>query len=191
MTEFLADYPEIKVSLLLSNQNLHFVEDHVDIAVRFGSLQDSGMVATRVGSMRTVICASPKLLAGRVPKSPEDLANLECINFDFLAPASSWPFRSAKGKGVVDVRIQPRLTVTSAEAAVWAACEGIGATRVLHYQCADAVRDGALQILLEDFELPPQPIHMLHADREMLPKKTRVFFDFAAGRLRERMRPYE
>ena len=191
VTEFLAAYPEINVSLLLSNRNLHFVEDHVDIAVRFGPLPDSTMIATRVGSMRTVVCASPKLLAGHsVPKAPADLPRLPCVSFEFLAPASSWPFRPRGGKAIVDVPIQPRLSVTSAEAAVWAACEGAGATRVLHYQCADAVRDGSLQIILEDFELPPQPIHLLHAGRGTLPTKTRTFFDFAAKRLRERMKDF-
>ena len=110
------------------------------MAVRIGSLPDSAMIATRVGSMRRVVCASPKLLAGHgIPKAPEDVAGLPCVNFEFLSPASSWPFRSNDAKGTTDVPIRPRLSVTTAEAAIWAASEGVGATRVLHYQCADAV----------------------------------------------------
>jgi DNA-binding transcriptional LysR family regulator len=58
-------------------------------------------------------------------------------------------------------------------------------TRVLHYQCADAVRDGSLRIVLEDFEVPPLPVHLLHAARGALPAKMRVFLDFAAERLRQ------
>ena len=188
VTEFLAAYAEINVRLLLADRNLRLIDDHVDMAVRIGSLPDSTMIATRVGLMRTVVCASPKLLRGRgVPKSPEDAAGLPCVNFEFLSPASSWPFRFKDAKGTTDVPIRPRLSVTTAEAAVWAASEGVGATRVPHYQCADAVRDGSLRIILADFEVEPLPVHLLHAGRGELPTKTRFFLNFAAQRLRARL----
>jgi DNA-binding transcriptional LysR family regulator len=135
--------------------------------------------------MRTVVCASPKLLAGQgVPKSPEDLAVLPSVNFEFLSPASRWSFRLKDGKGATDVPIRPRLSVTTAEAAVWAASQGAGVTRVLHYQCADALRDGSLRIILAEFEVEPLPVHLLHVGRGALPTKTRFFIDFAAQRLR-------
>jgi DNA-binding transcriptional LysR family regulator len=186
VTEFLAAYPEINVRLLLSDRNLHLIEDHVDMAVRIGPLPDSTMIATRVGSMRTVVCAGIKLLTGQgIPKSPEDLSRLPCVNFEFLSPSSTWSFRLKDGKGATDVPIRPRLSVTTAEAAVWAASEGVGATRVLHYQCADALRHGPLRIILADFELEPLPVHLIHAGRGALPSKMRVFLDFATGRLRE------
>lgn len=176
VTEFLAAYPQINVRMLLTDRNLHLIEDHVDMAVRIGPLPDSTMIATRVGLMRTVVCASPKLLAEQgVPKSPEDLAGLPCVNFEFLSPASAWPY----------MPIRPRLSVTTAEAAVWAAAQGLGVTRVLHYQCADAINDGSLRIILANFEVEPLPVHLLHAARGALPAKLRVFLDFAAGRLRE------
>lgn len=188
VAEFLRAYPEIDVRLLLSDRNLHLVEDHVDMAVRIGRLPDSTMVATRVGSMRTVVCASPALLAGHgVPETPEDLSRLPCVNFEFLSPASPWAFRSKDGRRAADVPIRPRLSVTMAEAAVWAASEGLGATRVLHYQCADAVRGGALRIILEAFELEPLPVHLLYAGRGTLPSKAQAFLGFAAVRLRKRL----
>ena len=65
VTEFLAAYPEINVRLLLADRRLNLIEDHVDMAVRIGSLPNSTLIATRVGSMRTVVCASPKLLGGQ------------------------------------------------------------------------------------------------------------------------------
>ena len=176
VTEFLAAYPQINVRMLLTDRNLHLIEDHVDMAVRIGPLPDSTMIGTRVGLMRTVVCASPKLLAEQgVPKSPEDLAGLPCVNFELLSPASAWPY----------MPIRPRLSVTTAEAAVWAAAQGLGVTRVLHYQCADAINDGSLRIILANFEVEPLPVHLLHAARGALPAKLRVFLDFAAARLRE------
>ena len=107
------------------------------------------------------------------------------MNFEFLSPVFAWQFRLKDGRGTTDVPIRPRLSVTTAEAAVWAASEGVGATRVLHYQCADAVNDGSLRIMLADFEIEPLPVHLLHAGRGALPSKMRVFLNFAAGRLRE------
>jgi len=119
------------------------------MAVRSGPPPDSNMIATRVGSMRTVVSASAKLRAGHdAPKKPDDLAALPCVNFDFLSPNPTWPFRFSDAKGRIDLPIRPRLSVSTAEAAVWAAIQGVGVTRVLHYQCADAVREGSLQIIL-------------------------------------------
>ena len=188
IAEFLAAYPEINVRLLLSDRNLHLIDDHVDMAVRIGPLPDSGVIATRIGSMRTVVCVSPKLIAGYgLPGKPDDVTALPCVSFDFLSPASTWPFRLEQTKGSIDVPIRPRLSVSTAEAAVWAAIQGVGATRVLHYQCADGVRDGSLQIILSDFEIQPLPVHLLHAGRGALPSKMRVFLDFATSRLRERL----
>lgn len=189
ITDFLAAYPEINVRLVLSDRNLHLIDDHVDMAVRIGSLSDSSMVATSIGSMRTVICASPKLLAGHgVPRSPEDVAALPCINFDFLTPSSIWPLRQKGTKGITNVPIRPRLSVSTADAAVWAAAEGVGATRVLHYQCAEAISKGLVRIILAKFELEPLPVQLLHAGRGELPTKTRVFVDFAVPRLRDRLK---
>ncbi len=188
VTDFLAAYPEINIRLLLLDRNLHLLDEHVDMAARIGPLPDSSMVATRVGSMRTVVCASPKLVAGHsVPKKPEDLGTLPNVNFDFLTPASTWSFRLKDGKGSVDVPIRPRLSVSTAEAAVWASAHGVGVTRVLHYQCADAVRDGSLRIILADYEVEPLPVHLIHARRGTLPSKVRVFLDFATARLRDRL----
>jgi DNA-binding transcriptional LysR family regulator len=191
VTEFLGLYPEIDVRLLLADRNLHLVEDHVDMAVRIGRLPDSTMVATRVGSMRTVVCASPKLLAGQAtPEFPADLAGMPCVNFEFLSSVAVWPFRSHDGKRTTEMPIRPRLSVTMAEAAVWAASHDVGVTRVLHYQCADALRDGALRIILAGFEVDPLPVHLLHAGSGALPSKARVFLDFAVGRLRETLNAF-
>jgi DNA-binding transcriptional LysR family regulator len=65
VNEFIAQYPEINVRLLLSDRNVHLIDDHIDLAVRIGPLADSSFVATRVGAVRRVVCASPDYLAGR------------------------------------------------------------------------------------------------------------------------------
>lgn len=185
--DFLAAYPQISVALTLSDRNLHLLDDHIDMAVRIGALPDSGMVATRIGSVRTVLVASPQLLAAHgTPKTPDDIAALPGVHFDVLSPGGRWSLTPPGGKPV-DIACQPRLTVSAADAAVWAAGEGVGVTRLLSYQCADAVRDGTLRILLEEFEPPPLPVHLIHASRGALPTKMRVFLDFAKVKLKARL----
>ena len=187
VTEFLVTFPEIDVRLVLSDRNLHLIDDHVDMAVRIGALPDSSMIATRVGSMRTVVCASPEFLGThRYPRTPEDLSDMPCVGFDMLAARSNWVFQGRGAKAAIQV-VRPRLITSTAEAAVWAAMQGVGVTRVLHYQCAQAVSDGKLEIVLPVYEPAPLPIHLLHAGRGALPLKMRAFLDFAAPRLRERL----
>ena len=189
VTDFLAAYPDITVRLSLSDRNLHLLDDHLDMAVRIGELPDSSLVATRIGEMRTVVCASPGLIDRHgAPQRPEDLSALPCVGFASLTGAATWTFRRPGG-GAIDVAVTPRLSVTTAEAAVWAASQGVGATRVLHYQCAEAVERGALRLLLADYEPAPLPIHLLHAGRGLMPLKMRAFLDFATQRLRRLLTP--
>jgi len=184
VTDFLATYPDINVRLLLSDRNLHLYDDHVDMAVRLGALPDSSMIATRVGSMDTVVCASPDLLAAHgTPEHPKDLQTLPCVVF--TGPSSAnWSFRDPGGKREFGVDILPRLSVTAAEAAVQAALRRTGVTRVYRYHCADELRAGKLVQILHDYDVAAIPVHLVHAARGQLPLKMRVFLDFAAGKLR-------
>jgi DNA-binding transcriptional LysR family regulator len=186
VADFLAQFAEINVRLLLSDRNAHLVEDHVDMAVRIGRLPDSSMVATRVGSMRTVICASPALLAAHgAPQVPEDLQRFPCVSVDTPMPIAAWLVRKPKSGALVEIPVVSRLSVSTAEAAADAAIRGIGATRLLHYQVADAVQAGKLRIILKPFEPEPAPIHLVHAARGHMPLKMRRFIDFAVPRLRK------
>ncbi len=185
--DFLAAYPQINIHLALSDRNLHLMEEHLDMAVRIGPLPDSGMIATRVGSVRTVVVASPALLAAcGTPARPADLETLPGVHFDILSPGGRWSLVDVDGNPVVATP-RARLTVSSADAAVSAARDGVGVTRVLSYQCAAAVGDGSLRVLLEDHEPAPLPVHLMHAGGGALPSKMRVFLDFAKSRLRERL----
>lgn len=79
----------------------------------------------------------------------------------------------------------PRLVVTANQAAITAACLGLGLTRVLSYQVASKVASGELEIVLADFELPPLPIHVVYQGGRKAPARIRSFVDFAVSALRE------
>jgi len=186
VADFLATFPEINIRLILSDRNVDLIGDHVDMAVRIGKLPDSSMVATQIGVMRTVTCASPELLAScGTPQTPEDLPRLPCVTVDTPMPSPSWRFCHPRSGTAIDVPILPRLTVTTPEAAAQAAVRKVGVVRLLHYQAAEAVERGALQIFLEAFEPEPAPVHLVHAARGQMPLKMRRFLDVAAPRLRQ------
>ncbi|TIS52868.1 MAG: LysR family transcriptional regulator, partial [Mesorhizobium sp.] len=169
-----------------SDRITQLVEEHIDLAVRIGELPDSAMVATRVGAIRRIVCASPAYLAEHgVPASLRDLAAHSCVTFEGLASPATWNFGAGKAETVVPVR--SRLQVNTAEAAIDAAIAGLGLTKVLSYQADAAVRAGALRVVLGPFEPPPWPVSLVHAGQGLLPVKLRAFLDFAAPRLRERL----
>jgi DNA-binding transcriptional LysR family regulator len=185
VADFLAAYPEIRIRLVLNDRNVDLIEDHVDMAVRIGRLPDSGMVATQIGTMRTVCCVSPTLLAAHgAPRSPADLAQLPCVTLDTPLPSPAWRFSKPRSGTAIDVPVQSRLAVNSPEAAAQAAIRGVGVTRLLHYQVADAVARRQLKIILTAYEPEPAPVHLVHASRGHMPLKMRRFLDFAAPRLR-------
>lgn len=107
------------------------------------------------------------------------------MTFDNLASPDAWRFSAGKGDTLVP--IHSRLTVTTAEAAVEAAVQGAGLTRLLSYQITEAKRVGSLELVLEDYELPPWPVSLVYAGQQLLPGKLRAFLDFAAPRLKERL----
>lgn len=186
VSDFLKTYPEIDIRLVLSDRVVHLLDDHIDAALRIGQLPDSSLVAIRLGTVRRVTCASADYLARRgVPKTPADLAAHDCVTFEGLTPPLAWTFGT--GQSEISVPIKSRLTVNTAEAAIDAAAAGVGITRVLSYQAAGAVEDGRLEILLQEFEPAPSPVSLVHAGQGLLPLKLRVFLDFAAPRLRERL----
>ena len=186
VNQFLAQYPDIDVKLVLADRNVHLVDDHVDVALRIGALPDSGLVATRVGTVTRVVCASPAYLAAHgTPQRPEELAGLPCITFESLAAGAAWLFAFPERKSVDLVPVRCRLSVNSAEGALYAAMAGIGLTQVLSYQAAPAVAGGRLRLVLRAYEREPLPINLLHAGQGLVPLKVRSFLEFAAPRLRK------
>jgi DNA-binding transcriptional LysR family regulator len=183
--DFLVQYPEINVRLLLSDRNAALIDDQIDIAVRVGSLPDSSLVATRVGSVARVTCGSPNFLAGRPAlKSLADLEGVPCVTFESLSSSSTWAFGPLKGSRMQTVGVRERLSVNNAEAAIDAAISGVGLVRVLSYQAAPAIERGQLKLVLRKFEPAPTEVHLVHSGQRLIPLKLRSFLDFAAPRLR-------
>ena len=186
VTDFLKDHPNIDVRMMLADRRLNMIEDHIDIGLRVGDLNDFSLVAKKVGAVRRVVCASPSYLARRgTPKTPEDLKDHDCITFENTLSAQSWTFKI--GKTEKSFPIHSRLVVSTAEAATDAAVSGLGLTRMLDYQIDRHRRAGSLKLVLETFRSRPKPVHLIYEAGRHLPLKIRTFLDFAAPRLKKAM----
>lgn len=184
--EFLKEQPEINMRLTLADRQVSLADEHIDVALRIGHLADSALIATRVGAVRRVICASPAYLARRgVPCQPDDLAGHDGISFQGFATAPEWRYR--RDSAAFAVEPLPKLAVNTTEAAIQAALAGLGIIRVLSYQVSDELRSGQLQALLPEFAPEPLPVNLIYAPADLLPLKVRSFLDWTVPRLRARM----
>ncbi|MCA1299196.1 LysR family transcriptional regulator [Stappia indica] len=182
VTAFLTAFPDIDVRLELTDRPVNLHEEHLDLAIRIGPLADSMFIARKVGEVRRIVCASPSYLKDReMPQVPGDLEPLDGITFQSLMSPQTWRFGSGRDEKAVSVH--SRLIVNTAEAAIDAAIDGLGFTRVLSYQAAAAIKAGQLVPLLEAFEPEPWPVHLLYEPRALIPQKLRAFLDFAIPRI--------
>jgi DNA-binding transcriptional LysR family regulator len=183
---FLKAYPDVLLRLRLSDRVVSLQEEHVDLGIRTGPLPDSGIVARRIGSVRRILCASPDYLLSRGrPETPQDITAHDCVTFTGFTHAESWEFQT--GDSPASVPIRSRLQVDAAEAVVEAALAGAGIARLFSFHVAQAVKDGRLSLLLEQFEPPPLPVNIVYLGGGLLPLKVRAFLDFAAPRLKARL----
>jgi DNA-binding transcriptional LysR family regulator len=188
--EFLAAYPQIDVSLQLADRVVGLVEEHVDCAVRISALADSSLVAREVGHIGIVVCGSPSYLAEHgTPAHPQELMQHQCISWTTLGPYKAWEFRLAPEDSATPamVPIRVRLSSTTSDSAVDAACAGLGLVQATSYQVAAMVHEGGLVPVLRAFEPPRMPVSLVYPSKRLTPLKLRAFLDFVAPRLTQRL----
>ena len=183
VTDYLQRYPDLEAQCVFVDRIVNLVDEGLDVAVRIGALPDSSLHAIKVGQVRRMLVASPDYVAahGR-PQHPQDLSRHVLIQPTQVAPYPEWRFAEA-GRPLVQ-RIRPRLRTTTNDAARSFALAGLGIVRLLSYQVADALASGTLVPLLEDFETPALPVHVVHHEGRHATQKVRAFVDLAVSTLR-------
>ncbi|MDP2333298.1 MAG: LysR family transcriptional regulator [Reyranella sp.] len=181
VSRFLDAHDGVEVELLLNDRNIDLIEEGIDVALRIGALADSTLTVRPVGHVRRLWVASPVYLKRRgTPRTPGELAGHEAI----LGTARStidWVFAGAR-RGA-PVHMTGRLRVDDVETRLRAARDGHGIVQLLSYQVAEDLAVGRLVRLLQAWEQPPLPVHLVTKGRAHRAPKIETFLDFAAKRL--------
>lgn len=180
VNRFLQTHPAMRIQLVLDDRPLNLVEAGLDLALRIGQLPDSSLVARRLGTMPTVLCASPDYLASSgVPDLPAALSNHACVTFAPQGPI--WRFRMAGEE--LAVRIDPTLVTNQIDSARQACLAGLGFGRFFHYQVREALADGSLVRVLQDYEPAPAPVQLTYPHAALLPHRVRYLIDWLTPQL--------
>ena len=183
VVEYLGRYPDMSISMHFLDRVVNLLEEGMDVGIRIGDLPDSTMKAIGVGHVRRIVCASQDYLKQNgVPQTPLDLAKHTVIAASAVTPTVEWQFVTNNKK--LSVKVNPRLTVTNNDAAIQAALQGFGITRLMSYQIAPHLGPGQLRTVLKEYELPRLPIHVLHSEGRQASAKVRTFVDLLVDRLR-------
>lgn len=184
IVEYLTLYPKMEVSAIFLDRVVNMLEEGIDVGVRIGQLPDSSLRARHVGSVRLVLCASPEYIrAHGLPQHPDELHQHTIIASKAGNNGLDWRFPD--GKNTKSIKVKPRLTVTTNDAAIASVVKGLGVTRLLSYQIAEQLAAGELQIILTDHEPEPRPVHIIHREGPNGSAKVRTLVDLLAEQLRK------
>ena len=176
LTAFAQHHPRVRCRVLLFDRVVNLLDEGIDVGVRIGALDDSALVARHVGTIRRVVVASPALLdSAGTPAQPQALRGARCIRFTGAA-ALGWRFDMDGRK--VTVEIGGNLEFNHIAPAVDACAAGAGFGMFLSYQVAPLVASGRLRVVLEAFEPPPRPVHVVYPHARLLPRRTRLCIDW-------------
>lgn len=180
VSDYMKHYPEVKVDILLNDRKVDLLEEGLDLAVRIGSLSESGLIARKLASDRLAISAAPEYFENHgIPKTPADLAQHNCLIYSYSASGDEW--RMAGPNGTEVVKVSGTLRATNGDLIKLAALSGAGIMRQPLFLCADELRSGRLVEVLSAYRSDEVGIYVLYPSRKHLSAKVRTFVDFMAN----------
>lgn len=184
LADYLDAYPEINLFAHYHDRFPNLNEEGLDVAVWVGSLPNSSLIARPVGVVRSLVCASPGYLSAHgEPKVPEDIKRHRLIASQVIRDHVQWDFLI---RGVaISIKARCRVSCATVQAAVDASAHGAGLTRCLSYPLYDELASGRLRRVLQPFELPALPVHVVYRERSRASMRVRSFVDFIVEALRE------
>jgi DNA-binding transcriptional LysR family regulator len=172
IAEFMQAYPELKIQLVLSDENVDPLQDGLDVTLRIADLESSSLIARRILPIDRVMCATPA--------HPSDLRDHNCLTYGFLSTGNQWKLSGKDG----DHWIQPPWTLCANNAEVLrdAAIAGRGIALVPTFIAADALQAGRLATCLDNYQAPELALYALYPPTRHLAVKVRLFIDFLVKR---------
>ncbi|MGH6896605.1 MAG: substrate binding domain-containing protein [Geminicoccaceae bacterium] len=181
--DFIKEYPEITVDLLLTNHFVDLVKEGLGVAVQIaGRPRDASLIARRLAMSRLVVCGAPVYLRQRRPQVPADLAEHNCLVYTGAAWREEWSF-ACNGR-TERVLLSGSLQTNDNLLLCRAAVAGIGLTIQPSFNVWRELRSGRLEVVLDQWQVAELGVHMVFPHRQYLPSKIRAFVDFLAAHFR-------
>lgn len=177
VSSFVKRYPDVEVQLQLTDRPINLPNDAIDVAIRFGELPDSRLIARKIAANRRLLCASPTYLqaCGR-PETPKDLTRHNCIVLR-QNDAAFGVWRLSRGKQSESIKVRGSLSTNEGEVALNWALEGHGILMRAEWDLAKYLRSGRLEEVLAEYETPPADIYAVYLERLNLSAKVSFFVD--------------
>jgi DNA-binding transcriptional LysR family regulator len=176
IAEFTSLYPEVKVSMTMSDRMVDLVQEGIDLAITTQPVPNSNLIMKRIGSFKLLVCGSPAYFARHgVPREPAELVNHNCLKYTFSAWGSEWRFKSPEGKRAIEVT--GNMEANSVNALKLAAALGQGLIWVPDFLVGDDIKSGRLTPVLTEFCCTELAINAVYPHRQHLATNVRSFVD--------------
>jgi DNA-binding transcriptional LysR family regulator len=176
MSSFLKTYPHIRVDLFITNIFLDLIVENIDVAIRFGELQDSSLIAQRIGKSVRYVVAAPEHLHGRRPPTrPEDLREHQSVILQGRNNEVDWHLVS--GKKSIKLRVSGPVAARDFQAASAFTYRGHGIGLLPSTYCDAPIASGELVRLLPDWSSPEIFVHAVYPTRRFLPAKLQLLLE--------------
>jgi LysR family transcriptional regulator, regulator for bpeEF and oprC len=184
LEEFFDTYPDINIDLLFADEYVDLVKQGIDLAIRIGPLEDSTLIARKIGNSPRLVLASPDYLVkhGR-PKKPSDLSKHDCLLFSLQKSPDLWFFNSVQ-QGDESVRVSGRLKASSPDAICDATVQGLGISVMCEWYVREQVKQGRLKVILEDYRPTTYDIHAVYPERKFVPQKVKHMIEFLSEKIK-------
>lgn len=185
--QFLKRYPHIHIDMTMDDGYVDIVEGGYDVAIRAGDLNDSSLVAKRLTSVRSVICASPTYFDENGLSMPTEICELSAHNallYRHTSESAEWFF--GHQDQVTSVVVKGNYRVNNSEALLCATMAGLGIARLPDFIANAPIQSGQLLPLLPNYLMPEKNVYALFPERDPMPLKLRLFIDFLAASLNDR-----
>ncbi|PVX81854.1 LysR family transcriptional regulator [Paraburkholderia unamae] len=174
-------YPDVELMLGFSDRPVDLIREGVDCVIRIGALQDSTLVARRIGLYQAVTVASPRYLEHfGTPRTIEALQKHTSVNYFWARTGRLMEFTFDVDGSAVSVPMKGRISVNDAEAYVAGALEGVGIVQAARFMALPHLQSGALVEVLEQWKPMPMPISVVYPHNRHLSPTVRVFVDWVA-----------
>ena len=180
---FLKKYPQVTLELLLTDRIVDLVAERVDLAIRAGALEDSSMIAKKLGSDSFIAVAAPSYLKRKgTPRHPNDLTQHDCLRFTVEDEDRSWEL--LRGKQAVEVAVSGPFGANNLSTLKDLAILGVGIALVPAYLCRNELLKGALIRVLPQWATPTGAVHAVYPAHRFVSPKVRAFIEFAIPALK-------